>query len=95
MLKSRKKDRMLLRKTIWITGWTILWTGLLAAPWATAQTVRYDLSVTIPAIPGINVPPFDGTPPARRVGAAPGLELIEEEIVREQHHYILLTYVAR
>lgn len=80
-----------------IGGLTVLFFLITTAPIATAQTVQYRLSVTIPAIPGVNVPPFEEERDPTLALSHPynGLEMIEEHIRRGDHDILLRTYVVR
>lgn len=87
---------MLLR-CLRITGLTVAIILATTSPFANAQMVSYDISVTIPAIPGFNVPPFED--PVALSAATPhsewDLDFDEESILREGQPFILRTYVAR
>ena len=87
----------MLRRTFRITGLTVLFFVITVSPFATAQTVQYHLSVTIPAIPGVNVPPFeDERDPALALSHTDtGLEMIEEHIRLGDRDILLRTYVVR
>lgn len=84
-------------KSLRISGLTIFFLLLAVSPFATAQTVTYELSVTIPAIPGFNVPPFEEPKQAQleRSRSPYGLELTEEDVLRGSYQVLLRTYVVR
>lgn len=65
---------------------------------AKADTVTYFISVTIPAIPGVNVGPFDDRSVRGQLAAnnsPQDLDLVEEEVIRGNQRFILNTLVPR
>ncbi len=64
---------------------------------AQANTVTYHISVTIPAIIGLNTPPYDDDQRLTRMiqGNDKTLELFEEEVFRNDQMVLLKTYVAK
>ncbi|MGE0267534.1 MAG: hypothetical protein AB7S78_03625 [Candidatus Omnitrophota bacterium] len=88
----------MIRKSIMVFLLTILFVMVTVRHTAKADTVTYFISVTIPAIPGFNVPPFDN-PSARAQHtlnyAEHGFDLLEEEVVRDNQTVLLKTLVPR
>jgi len=87
----------MLQKTFIIFFLTILFVMAAASQTAKADTVTYFISVTIPAIPGVNVPPFENESLRAQVAFNndQGLELFEEETFRNNRRVILKTLVPR
>lgn len=87
----------MLRKTFFIFFLTILFVMAAAGQTAKADTVNYFISVTIPAIPGFNVAPFDAGSPRGQLTVVndQGLDQFEEEVFRNNRRVILKTLVPR
>ena len=90
-------------------AWLIVITIACGATWAHANSVVYNVSVRIPAIVGINVPPFDDPEREREYNLKHNIvttsepdgfkmesvETITQELMRDDQRIVLTTMVAK
>ena len=68
---------------------------LLCMPVARANSVTYTISARIPAIPGVNVPPFDDPQQAELHQKKKNLEIIKEKVWRDNQRIVLVTITEK